>query len=61
VDTHGQLDFKASYQFTKQASAFIQWQNITDEQLRYFSGDRSRMAENEIYGWNMLAGMTFKF
>ncbi|HKU14869.1 MAG TPA: TonB-dependent receptor [Steroidobacteraceae bacterium] len=61
VDEHGQLDFKASYQFTKQASAFIQWQNINDEPLRYFSGDRSRLAENEIYSWNMLAGMTFKF
>ena len=61
VDTHGQLDFKASYKFTKQAEAFIQWQNINDEPLRYFSGDRSRMAENEIYSWNMLAGMSFKF
>ena len=61
VDTHGQLDFKASYQFTKQASAFIQWQNINDEPLRFFSGDRSRLAENEIYSWNMLAGMSFKF
>ena len=61
VDEHGQLDFKASYQVTKQASAFIQWQNINDEPLRYFSGDRSRLAENEIYSWNMLAGMTFKF
>lgn len=61
VDTHGQLDFKASYQFTKQASAFIQWQNINDEPLSFFSGDRSRLAENEIYSWNMLAGMTFKF
>jgi TonB-dependent receptor len=61
VDTHGQLDFKASYQFSKQASAFIQWQNINDEPLRFYSGDRSRLAENEIYSWNMLAGMTFKF
>ena len=61
VDEHGQLDFKASYQFTEQASAFIQWQNINDEPLRFFSGDRSRLAENEIYSWNMLAGMTFKF
>lgn len=61
VDEHGQLDFKASYQFSKQASAFIQWQNINDEPLSFFSGDRSRLAENEIYSWNMLAGMTFKF
>ncbi len=61
VDKHGQLDFKASYQFTKQASGFIQWQNINDEPLRFFSGDRSRLAENEIYSWNVLAGMSFKF
>jgi TonB-dependent receptor len=61
VDEHGQLDFKVSYQFTPQASAFVQWQNINDEPLRFFSGDRSRLAENEIYSWNMLAGMTFKF
>jgi TonB-dependent receptor len=61
VDEHGQLDFKASYQFSKQASAFVQWQNINDEPLRFYSGDRSRLAENEIYSWNMLAGMTFKF
>jgi TonB-dependent receptor len=61
VDEHGQLDFKTSYQFTKQASAFIQLQNINDEPLRFFSGDRSRLAENEIYSWNMLAGMSIKF
>jgi len=61
VDTHGQLDFKASYQFSKALSAFFQVQNINDEPLRYFSGDRSRLAENEIYSWNMLAGMSLKF
>jgi TonB-dependent receptor len=61
VDTHGQLDFKASYDFSDQWTAFIQFQNLTDEPLRYFSGDRSRMAENEIYSWNALAGFSVKF
>lgn len=61
VDAHGQLDFKASYQVTSKMSAFVQFQNITDEPLRFYSGDKSRMAENEIYSWNMLAGMSFKF
>ncbi len=61
VDEHGQLDFKASYQFSKQLSAFVQFQNINDEPLRFYSGDKSRLAENEIYSWNMLAGMSFKF
>jgi TonB-dependent receptor len=61
VDTHGQLDFKASYEFSKQLSTFVQFQNINDEPLRFYSGDKSRLAENEIYSWNMLAGMSFKF
>jgi hypothetical protein len=39
----------------------VQFQNLTDEPLRYFSGDRSRMAENEIYSWNALAGFSVKF
>lgn len=61
VDTHGQLDFKASYEFSRQLSTFFQVQNINDEPLRFYSGDKSRLAENEIYSWNALAGMSFKF
>jgi TonB-dependent receptor len=61
VDTHGQLDFKVSYEFSKQFSAFFQMQNINDEPLRFYSGDKSRLAENEIYSWNMLAGVNIKF
>jgi TonB-dependent receptor len=61
IDAHGQLDFKASYDFNDQWTAFVQFQNLTDEPLRYFSGDRSRMAENEIYSWNALAGFSVKF
>jgi TonB-dependent receptor len=61
IDTHGQLDFKTSYDFSDGWTAFIQFQNLTDEPLRYFSGDRSRMAENEIYSWNVLAGFSVKF
>jgi TonB-dependent receptor len=61
VDAHGQLDFKASYDFTKQVSAFVQLQNINDEPLRFYSGDKRRLAENEIYSWNALAGVSIKF
>jgi TonB-dependent receptor len=60
VDTHGQLDFKASYELTERLSAFLQLQNLTDEPLRFISGDGSRLAENEIYSWNALAGIQFK-
>lgn len=61
VDTHAQLDFKTSYDFSDQWTGFIQVQNLTNEPLRYFSGDRSRMAENEFYSWNVLAGFSMKF
>ncbi len=61
IDTHGQLDFKASYQVTSQVGAFVEMKNITDEPLRYFSGTRSRMAENEFYSWTILAGVSIKF
>ncbi len=61
IDTHGQLDFKASYQFTKNVGAFFQVNNITNEPLRYLSGTRARLAENEIYSWSMLAGINIKF
>jgi TonB-dependent receptor len=61
VASHGQLDFKASYQFTDRISAFIQFQNINDEPLRFYSGNKRRLAENEIYSWNALAGVSIKF
>lgn len=61
VDDHSQLDFKASYDFTKSITAYLQVQNITDEPLRYYSGKASRLAENEIYLWNAMAGVQVKF
>lgn len=61
VDTHGQLDFKASYDVSKHVNVYVQMQNITDEPLRFYSGDKSRMAENESYGWNATAGVSVKF
>lgn len=61
IDRHGQLDFKASYDFTKQVGAFFQVNNITNEPLRYVSGTRARLAENEFYSWSMMAGVSVKF
>jgi len=61
-DDRGQLDFKASYQFTEHFSGFFEVLNMTDEPLRFFSGKNSgRLAENEIYSWNAVAGVQFKF
>ncbi len=61
IDTHGQLDFKASYDVTKHVNAFVEMQNITVVPLRYVSGTRARLAENEFYSWSILAGVNVKF
>jgi TonB-dependent receptor len=61
-DERGQLDFKSSYQLTDYMNVFFEWHNITDEPLRFFSGKESgRLAENEIYGWNVVGGVQVKF
>ncbi|MEE4217350.1 MAG: TonB-dependent receptor [Xanthomonadales bacterium] len=58
IDDRSQLDFKASYDFTDKLTAYLEVRNITDEPLRYLSGDGfRRLAENEIYGWNALMGI----
>ncbi len=62
IDSRGQLDFKTSFAFTDHVSAFFEWENITDEPLRFFSGDNKlRLAENEFYSWNMTAGVQIQF
>ena len=61
-DERGQLDFKASYDFTDSFSAFFEVLNMTDAPLRFFSGkDSGRLAENEIYSWNAVAGVRVSF
>lgn len=61
-DKRGQLDFKTSYELTDHVNIFFSWLNITDEPLRFFSGKASgRLAENEIYGWNVAGGVQVKF
>jgi hypothetical protein len=61
-DKRGQLDFKASYELNDYMNVFFEWHNITDEPLRFFSGkDSGRLAENEIYGWNVVGGVQVKF
>jgi outer membrane receptor protein involved in Fe transport len=61
VDEHGQLDFKASYDFGDMVTVFLQGQNLNDEPLRFYSGDKSRLAENEFYSWNAMLGVQVKF
>jgi len=62
VAERGQLDFKARYSFNENYEIYFEVLNITDEPLRFFSGDNtSRLAENEIYSWNAVIGVQIDF
>jgi TonB-dependent receptor len=62
IDDRGQLDFKASYDVSNSVGVFFSALNITDEPLRIISGRKSgRLAENEIYSWNVTAGVRVRF
>ena len=42
-------------------TVLLQGQNLTDAPLRFVSGDKSRLAENEIYSWNAMLGIQIEF
>lgn len=62
VDARRQIDLKGSYDFDGGLTVFLELLNVTDEPLRFLSGGRSdRLAENELYGWNAIAGAQYSF
>jgi len=62
IDARTQVDLKGSYAFDNGLKVYVEMLNVTDEPLRFLSGGRSdRLAENEIYGWNAIAGVQYRF
>lgn len=53
------LDMNASYAFTKKLRFFAEVNNLTNQPLRYYQGDRSRTAQLEYYGPRFNAGVKF--
>lgn len=53
------LDANASYAFSKKLRLFAEANNLTNQPLRYFQGDRSRTAQLEYYGSRFNAGLKF--
>ncbi|MBN2090548.1 TonB-dependent receptor [candidate division KSB1 bacterium] len=49
VNTHLQLDFSASYQFTKNFKLFMEMVNLTDEPYRTYLGSEERPYQLEYY------------
>ncbi|MFZ9717742.1 MAG: TonB-dependent receptor domain-containing protein, partial [Chitinophagaceae bacterium] len=53
------LDANASYAFTKKLRLFVEANNLTNQPLRYYQGDRSKTAQLEYYGPRFNAGLKF--
>ncbi len=60
IDGRSQLDLKLSYAFSPKWRVYAEFLNLTDEPLRYLNGN-ARLAENELYSWNMVAGFEGRF
>ena len=53
------LDFNASYAFTPNLRFYAELNNITNQPLRYFQGDRTRTMQVEYYNMRLQAGLKF--
>lgn len=57
VDSHGQLDFSASYNFWKNLELFVEVNNITNSPERQYLGVPWRVYLQEFYSWWSRAGL----
>lgn len=53
------LDFNTSYAFTPNFRFYAELNNITNQPLRYFQGDRARTMQVEYYNMRLQAGFKF--
>ncbi|MFN3666380.1 MAG: TonB-dependent receptor [Sediminibacterium sp.] len=53
------LDFNASYAITPKTRIFTEANNLTNQPLRYYQGDKSRTAQLEYYGPRFNFGLKF--
>lgn len=61
VEGRDQLDFTTSYDFGNGIEVFAEAKNLTDSAgVRYY-GERERTYEYEKFGYNLFAGLRFKF
>lgn len=56
-----QLDFSASYDFTKRFGVYLEAKNLTNSEGIRYAGDRSRVIEREAFGYTVFGGVRFNF
>ncbi len=60
-DSRYQLDFNISQKISKNFKVYVEAINITDQPLRGFTGNTSRVSELEVYSWWLRIGAGWKF
>ncbi|MFT5788521.1 MAG: TonB-dependent receptor [Shewanella sp.] len=55
------VDFSATYTITPRAQVYLEVNNLTDEPLKYFQGDKSRPLQVEYYGVSGMLGFSYGF
>jgi len=53
------LDFNASYSITSRLRTFVEINNITNQPLRYYTGQKDRTAQLEYYRSRWNTGLKF--
>ncbi|WP_147677235.1 TonB-dependent receptor [Algibacter pacificus] len=53
------LDFNAGYKFSSNLSVYLSLNNITDQPLRYYQGEKSRTMQSEYYGQRLTFGLKY--
>ncbi|GAL78747.1 TonB-dependent receptor [Algibacter lectus] len=53
------LDFNAGYKFNKNLSIYVSLNNITNQALRYYQGEKSRTMQSESYGQRLTFGLKY--
>jgi TonB-dependent receptor len=60
-DRYRVVDFKLSAPIRRGLRGLIEFGNLNDERRRRYAGDSSLRVQDEIYSWNLFAGLDWRF
>lgn len=55
------VDFTTSYQINEQALVYLELNNLTNEALEYYMGEKGRPLQVEYYGMRAMIGFNYQF
>ncbi|HSC28087.1 MAG TPA: TonB-dependent receptor [Vicinamibacterales bacterium] len=60
-DTYRVVDFKLSVPIRRGVRGLVEFGNLNDERRRRYAGNSSLRVQDEIYSWNLYAGLDWRF